>query len=224
MKSEYVDSSVYNSLFPYMTYENVLALRVALATGLRIGDVLKIRTDDIKGRTLNYVAEKTEKKGTKVLPQKLVTELRRNACGGWAFPGRKGGHRTRQAVWADVKKARKAVGLEANITPHSTRKTYAVDLYHEKGIEATERELQHDSLATTMLYAFSNVLEADAVRPEVASCKCGYSDARLKKIVSEAVTDALKAYARQIAHVVLHFLESQDKVKNEMRDCDENLR
>lgn len=161
MKSDYIKPSVYNRIFRYMQYENALCLRLCLETGLRVGDALKVKVEDINGRTVSYIAEKTGKAGKKVITQKLANDLKRLSGGsGYCFKGRFGGdtHRTRQAVWNDVKKASKLAGVSANVCPHSTRKTYAVGLFHEKGIIETERELQHDRIDTTLLYAFSDML------------------------------------------------------------------
>lgn len=163
MRSDYIKPSAYRQIYRYMTYANELALRVSLTTGLRIGDVLKIRAEDLKGRTLHFVSEKTDKPGTKVLPLALAAELRRQAgSGGYVFKHRTDPtkHRTRQTVWADVKRAARAAGMRENFTPHSARKTYAVELYHEQGLSAAEEALQHDSTTTTMLYALSDVLSA----------------------------------------------------------------
>lgn len=57
-----------------------------------------------------------------------------------------------------MKKAAKLLGVQLNAAPHSARKTYAVEIFKDKGIDATQRELQHDRVSTTMLYAFSNIL------------------------------------------------------------------
>ena len=145
-----------------MTYDNVLALRVALETGLRIDDVLSLRADQLKARTLRGVAEKTGKPYKKVISADLARRLanRGQNKGGYLFPHRTkaGDHRTRQAVWANMKKAAKLLGVQLNAAPHSARKTYAVEIFKDKGIDATQRELQHDRVSTTMLYAFSNIL------------------------------------------------------------------
>lgn len=170
MKSDYIKLSVYNRIFNYMQYENALCLRLCLETGLRVGDALKVKAEDIDGRTISYVAEKTGKAGKKVITQRLANDLKRLAGGsGYCFKGRFGGkkHRTRQAVWNDVKKAAKLAGIPANVSPHSTRKTYAVGLYHDKGIIATEQELQHDRLDTTLLYAFSDMLSGNNCNNDV---------------------------------------------------------
>lgn len=142
-----------------MQYENVLALRVSLETGLRIGDVLKIKPCDLQGFTIKYTAEKTGKVGKKVLSADLANRLKRISGKHWIFAGRDPQkHRTRQAVFKDLKKACKECGINGNIAPHSARKTYAVELFHDSGINAVQRELQHDRVDTTMLYAFADVL------------------------------------------------------------------
>lgn len=50
------------------------------------------------------------------------------------------------------------MGLKLNAAPHSARKTYAVEMFKDKGLEQTKKELQHDRISTTMLYAFSDML------------------------------------------------------------------
>lgn len=75
----------------------------------------------------------------------------------WAFPGRKSGaHRTRQAVWADVKRAAKAFRLKQNVAPHSFRKVYAVELMkHCGGVKRVQRALNHSDCATIMIYVMA---------------------------------------------------------------------
>lgn len=194
MKSDYIKASLYNSLYKYMQYDNVLVMRLCLETGLRVGDAVKVRRSDIKGNTLTFVAEKTGKPGKKVLSSKLVKELRRNCNSrsddSYCFPGRLGGHRTRQTVWADIKKACKQAGLKENVTPHSARKTYAVNIFHENGIEKAEQELQHDNLNTTMLYAFSDLL----TKAGTTNCVDNGIQNTTYCVVKAAVLDALKEF------------------------------
>lgn len=143
-----------------MTYDNVLALRISLETGLRIDDVLSLRSEQLNGRTIRGVAEKTGKPYKKVVSVDLANRLRALNRIGYIFPHRtkKNAHRTRQAVWANMKKAAKLLGVELNASPHSARKTYAVEVFQDKGLDAAQRELQHDRLSTTMIYAFSNMV------------------------------------------------------------------
>lgn len=82
----------------------------------------------------------------------------------WVFEGARDSskHRTRQAVWADVKRAAKALRIDYVAGTHSARKAYAVELYHRQGggstgLAAVQRDLQHEYSSTTLLYIFSSL-------------------------------------------------------------------
>ena len=162
MRTDYLNPQLYNRLYACMTYENVLALRVALETGLRIDDVLSLRADQIRRRTISGTAHKTDKGYRKAVSADLAKRLAALTPnkGGYIFPHRLDPlrHRTRQAVWNNMKMAARRLGVELNAAPHSARKTYAVEMFRDKGLEQTQRELQHDRISTTMLYAFSDML------------------------------------------------------------------
>lgn len=162
MRTDYLNPQLYNRLYACMTYENVLALRVALETGLRIDDVLSLRADQIRRRTICGVAHKTDKEFRKAVSADLAKRLVALTPnkGGYIFPHRLDPlrHRTRQAVWENMKKAARQLGIKLNAAPHSARKTYAVEMFKDRGLEQTQRELQHDRISTTMLYAFSDML------------------------------------------------------------------
>lgn len=163
VKADYMKPEHYNKLFVFMSYENTLVLRVSLETGLRVGDILKTRPDDLRGRTITYEAEKTGKRGRAVVTQDLANRLRNVAGEYYIFPkrGKPKEHRTRQTVWKDVKKAAEAlraahVVTAENVSPHSARKTFAVEDAERHGLKHTQRMLQHSNKETTKLYAFSD--------------------------------------------------------------------
>lgn len=161
MKSDYLKPGTYDELYRVMQRDNVLAIRVSVETGLRIDDVLRLKWENFtKPAQFTYVAKKTGKKGVKKLSKLLQRELfNRKATGSvYVFPGRKRGtHRTRQAVWKDIKKAADLMGVPLNVSPHSARKTYAVELRKERGLADVQKELQHSDMTTTMLYAFADM-------------------------------------------------------------------
>lgn len=138
---------------------NQLIMQVCLHTGLRVGDVLALRRDQIKPRF--WVTEaKTGKRRLVGLPAELRDKLTEGG-GVWCFPGRDDPtkHRTRQAVWRDVKKAARALGLRQNVGPHSFRKVYAVDLLRKYGdLAKVRRCLRHSRDSVTMIYALADVL------------------------------------------------------------------
>jgi integrase len=178
-----------------MTYENVLAMRIALETGLRIDDVLSLRYEQINGRTLRGIAEKTGKEFRKVISRDLANRLIQGNNGktGFVFPHRTkpAEHRTRQAVWANMKKAADIMGVNLNAAPHSARKTYAVEVFKDKGLKEAQKELQHDRLSTTMIYAFSNLLTDNEEKKENLSFPVEKIE-ELANIIADKVVERLE--------------------------------
>lgn len=148
--------------------DNRRVVQVMLHTGLRIGDVLELRADQI-GRQFTVVQQKTGKKIRVGLPDALAAEIRTAAQAygpsPWAFPSPRQPqqHRTRQAVWKDLKRLQRALHLGVNLGTHSMRKEYAVDLLARYGdIASVQRALGHDRPATTMIYAMADQLTRTA--------------------------------------------------------------
>lgn len=159
MRADYIKPSVYTRIYHLMQYENAVALRLSLETGLRIGDCLSLTPEQLDGQTITYTAQKTGKRGKKKISADLAKRLRKISGKKYIFEGRNGEKpRTRQAVWKDVKKASRIAKIDDNFTPHSARKTYAVEQFHNKGFSEVQKELQHDKAETTMLYAYSDIL------------------------------------------------------------------
>lgn len=144
---------------------NRLVMRVILHTGLRISDVLALRPDDL--RPHRWITEqKTGKRRFVGFPADLLDDLRKECGKCWVFPGRDPTkHRTRQAVWCDVKRAAAAFRLPQNVGTHSARKVYAVDLMRKYGdIAHVQRILQHSSPTVTAIYAMADALLAQKYR------------------------------------------------------------
>lgn len=157
MKTEYLLNREVDNVLAALTPANALVMRVALHTGLRVSDVLALKTEQLASRF--WVTEsKTQKRRQVGLPEPLLSDLKNAAGAYWVFEGRKGGkHRSRQAVWKDVKRAARALRLRQNVAPHSARKVFAVDLMQKYGdIERVRRALNHSSYAVTMIYALAD--------------------------------------------------------------------
>lgn len=143
-----------------LTPINRLVMELCIVTGLRVGDVLAIRTAKL-GRRMTIREAKTDKSRRVSIPPGLLQELERQAGAVWVFPGARdpvGRHRTRQAVWKDLKRAAKAARIPANVGPHSARKVYAVELYRRRGLKAAQAALNHDDATVTLLYALADEL------------------------------------------------------------------
>lgn len=158
MKTEYLLNREVEYVLAALTPVNRLVLRVCLHTGLRVGDVLALKTAQLSARF--WVTEaKTGKRKQIGLPGELLRDLRAQAGAVWVFENRTNPAkpRTRQAVWADVKRAAKAFRLPQNVAPHSFRKVYAAGLLEKYGdIERVQRALNHGSQATTLIYALAD--------------------------------------------------------------------
>ena len=139
---------------------NGLACEVSLHTGLRISDVLSLKTEQLKPRF--WVKEsKTGKSKMVGLPDDLRQRLLAQAGSIYVFENRLDPtkHRSRQAVWADVKRAQKAFRIGQNVGPHSFRKDYAVAVMQKYGdIEKVRRALNHDRETTSAIYAMADVM------------------------------------------------------------------
>ena len=170
LTTEYLLNREVEQVLGCLTDANRLVLQVCLHTGLRVGDVLALRTEQLKPRF--WVTEaKTGKRRMVGLPEPLLAAIREQAGEVWAFPGRSGDQpRTRQAVWKDLKRAAQAYRLPQNVAPHSFRKIFAVDLLEKYGdIERVQRALNHSSPSVTLIYAMADKrLQAGALREAVA--------------------------------------------------------
>lgn len=158
MKTEYLLNKEVDMVLSALTPENRIVMRAALTTGLRISDVLALRTEQLKPHF--WVTEKKTGKRRQVgLPEPLLSDIKNQAGEEWAFPGRSGEKpRTRQAVWKDVKRAAAAFRIPQNVGPHSARKVYAVDLMQKYGdIDRVKKALNHSNTATTMIYAAADL-------------------------------------------------------------------
>lgn len=165
MRSQWIPTEIFEHILAALMPQNRLACEISLATGLRIGDVLKLRPDQVVPELKRFTIkeEKTGKSRTVYLPK----ELRERAfaiCGKyWVFEHRldRNRHRTRQAVFKDLRRAATLFRVKAQVTPHSARKVFAVDYYlsHGKDLKKLQKLFNHSNEAVTFLYAMANEIK-----------------------------------------------------------------
>lgn len=157
MTTEYLLNREVEHILAALMPQNRLIMQVVLHTGLRISDVLALRTDQL-ALTFWVKEGKTGKSARVGLPAPMLAAVRAQAGPEWAFPGVKPGKpKTRQAVWHDVKRAAKAFRFEQNIGTHSFRKVYAVRLMQRFGdVKKVQRALRHSSPTVTAIYAMAD--------------------------------------------------------------------
>lgn len=160
MRTEYLLEREVERVLAALMPSNRLVMRVILHTGLRIGDVLRLRPADLSPH-MWITEEKTGKRRMVGLPASLLSDLLDSSGEHWVFPSPKDPekHRTRQAVWTDVKRAARLFRLPQNVGTHSARKVYAVQLLRKYGdIERVRKNLKHRYESTTLIYAAADML------------------------------------------------------------------
>lgn len=161
MRSGYIVKEELNHVLSALMPANRLACEISLATGLRMGDVLLLRREQLqKGQRFTVREQKTGKTRRVFLPQTLHRRALSMAGSVYVFEGRLNGRkpRTRQAVYKDLMRAAGLFRLREHISPHTCRKVWAVNAYRESGgdLEKVKKLLNHDSEAVTMLYALAD--------------------------------------------------------------------
>lgn len=162
MRSDWVNDDIMSHILSALMFENRLAILVSLSTGLRIDDVLSLKSAQLSER-MTITESKTKKRRTIRLSSRLLDELLSISGKIWVFEGRCDArkHRTRQAVYKDIKRACKAFRVPATlkVSPHSARKIYAVKQYKRTcSIDKVQSLLNHSSEAVTMIYALADEL------------------------------------------------------------------
>lgn len=162
MRTQWIPQGEIVHVLAALKPQNRLACEISLATGLRINDVLALKTEQITKQRFTIQEQKTGKTRTIYLPKDL--HERAIACSGkyFVFSGRCNGkvHRTRQAIFKDLKRVAKLFGIKENVAPHSLRKIYAVEEYSKHGnLKRVQKLLNHSNEAITQLYAFANIID-----------------------------------------------------------------
>lgn len=164
MRSEWTSKDMLSHVFAALTKPNRLACQVSEVTGLRIGDVLRLKPEHLMSKNGRFTIkeEKTGKARRVYLPGWLRASLLRQCGKFWVFEGRCDikKHRTRQAIFKDLRRAARAFRCVEHISPHSMRKIYAVEMYHRHGknLAKVQSLLNHSDEAVTMIYAMADVL------------------------------------------------------------------
>lgn len=160
MRSGWIADDTMGHLLAALTPSNRLACEMSLRYGMRIGDVLSLRTEQLMKSKLSYREQKTGKRRVVNVSAQFRGVLLGQAGRVYVFEHRTDPFRprTRQAVWKDLKRVSRIFRL-GDVSVHSCRKGYAVRKYRECGdMEKVKRLLNHSDEAVTVLYAMADVL------------------------------------------------------------------
>lgn len=161
MKSDYIERDKVDKILFFVSPKVRLICEVAIATGLRIGDIVLLKTSQIENSNRVTVREQKTRKSRRIyLRRDLLCKLRAQSGDIWVFSGRNSNkHFSRQGVWKALKKAANLCGYSENISPHTFRKYYAVNLMRRGfDLQYVSRRLGHSSEFVTMIYALADVL------------------------------------------------------------------
>lgn len=168
IRADWVEQTTFDHILAALMPQNRLALEVSMCTGLRIDDVLHLRTEQVRKGRFTVKEMKTGKSKRVRLPNALKYDILASAGRFYAFEGRIDPKkpRTRQAVFKDLKRACKLFRLRGvHLSPHSARKIYSVSAYKLTcSVDKVQKLLNHSSEAVTLLYAMADELTAQRLK------------------------------------------------------------
>lgn len=139
-----------------------IAIRLMVSTGIRIGELCKLRIEDIApdGSSLRvhgkgsrdrvaYISDARLRLGL----VRLATEKKASRCSSALFVNRHGSAMKPQSIRSKLRKYATNIGMVRRVTPHMLRHT-AATLLIEQGVDIrfVQRLLGHSSIATTEIY------------------------------------------------------------------------
>lgn len=161
MRADFTPRDEFRHLLAALTPVNRLVLETSLATGLRISDVLNLKTEKLKER-FSIRELKTGKTKQIFLPKALLIRLKSVSGRVFVFEHRYTPlkHKTRQSVYKDIKRVCRIFKIKnLQLSPHSARKIYAVSEYQKShDLKKVMRLLNHSSEAVTIIYAMADEL------------------------------------------------------------------
>jgi integrase/recombinase XerD len=156
-------SALQRSLRDNQGSELEVAVRLMIATGVRVGELCKLRADDLSpdGATVRIRGKGSRDRIVYVADTSLRADLRRFSHHGRRMAGssvplfvnRRGSGLKPQSIRARLHQIARQAGLMQRVTPHMLRHT-AATLLIEKGVDIriVQRLLGHSSIATTEIY------------------------------------------------------------------------
>lgn len=169
-RADWLDRPAMGHVLAALMPANRLVMECCMATGLRVGDVLALKTADVQhGPRMTVREQKTGKSRRVYWPAELRLRMLQQAGRVWVFEGRNDWrkHRTRSAVYKDLQRAARVfrasgvVPKGAQVSTHTGRKIRAVDEFRRTGsMGKVAALLNHDEghSEVTLLYALADEL------------------------------------------------------------------
>lgn len=142
-----------------------MLLLLGFNTGLRIGDLCKLRVKDVRNRErVRIIAEKTDKmtdiKLQAAVQKAISIALKDREAEDWALESRQRGRKdgrnkpiSRQRCYGIIKEIAAEAGFEEHVGCHTMRKTFAWNFYQTSGdLAKLQKVLNHSSQDATIHY------------------------------------------------------------------------
>lgn len=143
-------------LFSVLPPNHKLLFAICYFTSCRVSEALQLHWSDLIGDRIVFRAATTKTKRTRdvKIAQKLAAVLAELNLTqkGYLFPGKNGGHLSRQAADLALRKACDYIGLQG-ISTHSFRRSAVTRLYHAGvDLKTLQKRTGHVNLANLALY------------------------------------------------------------------------
>lgn len=143
-------------------------LELLYATGIRVTELVSLDQDHIY-LDMGFIRCRGKAEKERLIPlnpeavhwlkrylQEALPEWERGRKETALFPNHLGGRLTRQGFWKIIKKHAQDSGIEADITPHTLRHSFAVHLLDNGAdLKAVQEMLGHADLSSTVMYTRS---------------------------------------------------------------------
>ncbi len=153
-------------------------LELLYATGIRVSELIHLKKADVN-LTIGYITCRDEHK-ERMIPFGKVAKLALSAYmergreallkdqdSQWLFTNCNGAPMSRQGFWKIIKFYGEKAGIQADITPHTLRHSFAAHLLRNGAdIHAVQAMLGHSDMATTQMYM--NYAQGENVRQAYA--------------------------------------------------------
>lgn len=140
-------------------------LELLYATGIRVSELMGLRMDDLNLQVGYIICRDGQKermvpfgKNAKEAMVRYLKQGRQDLLKGkeseWLFTNCNGRAMSRQGFWKIIKYYGEKAGIEADITPHTLRHSFAAHLIRDGAdIRAVQAILGHSDTTTTQMYA-----------------------------------------------------------------------
>lgn len=130
---------------------------IGINTGLRVGDLLKLKVSDVKRKKKLIIQEGKTKKPRTINLTNIYEEIEsyiHQIDSQWLFPSRKGDKSiTPTQAYRQLNKAARMVDIEDGIGTHTMRKTFGYWFYKQtRDVAKLQKLLNHSHPDITLLY------------------------------------------------------------------------